>query len=254
MKMGVMVMRHAGLALTLACVGLGVMLVMCAWLTTRIAADGGYPEQRLAMVRDQIEARGVRDRRVLDAMRKVPRHEFVLPSWRHLAYADMALPIDCGQTISQPYVVALMTDQAEVAPGAKVLEVGTGSGYQAALLAQMGASVYSIEIDGELARQAAARLQRLGYASIRLREGDGYRGWPEHAPFQAIVVTAAPDHVPQPLVDQLAVGGKMVIPVGSGVQQLLVLTRTPTGKESRSVTLVRFVPMRGEAEKRTPGP
>jgi protein-L-isoaspartate(D-aspartate) O-methyltransferase len=200
------------------------------------------------MVTEQIEARGVRDPRVLEAMRKVPRHEFVPREQRPYAYADHPLPIGHQQTISQPYIVAAMTELAQVRPGARVLEIGTGSGYQAAVLAELGAEVYSIEIVEPLARSAAATLERLGYR-VQVRAGDGYQGWPEHAPFEAIVVTAAPPRIPEPLKQQLAEGGRLVIPVGDFYQELVVLTRRGGELERRSVFPVRFVPMTGEAQQ-----
>jgi protein-L-isoaspartate(D-aspartate) O-methyltransferase len=179
-------------------------------------------------------------------MRRVPRHEFVPPPWRADAYADRPLPIGEGQTISQPYIVALMTELAGVRPGARVLEVGTGSGYQAAILAALGAEVYTIEIVEPLAARAADTLARLGYGAIHARSGDGYRGWPDAAPFAAIIVTAAPAAVPQPLLDQLATGGHLVIPVGTAEQELRVYEKTPEGVlRMRSVAPVRFVPMTG---------
>lgn len=203
---------------------------------------------RLRMVQTQIAARGVHDARMLDAMRKVPRHAFVAKRFRDLAYEDSPLPIEAEQTISQPYIVALMTELAQVSVGKKVLEVGTGSGYQAAVLAALGADVYSIEIVKELADSARERLQALGYA-VKVRHGDGYVGWPEAAPFDAIVVTAAPPSVPAPLREQLAIGGRLVIPVGEGFQDLLVITRTATGYEQKNVLPVRFVPMTGKAQQ-----
>ncbi len=200
------------------------------------------------MVAQQIAARGVKDPRVLAAMRRVPRHEFVPDALREMAYEDRPLPIAAEQTISQPYVVGAMTELADVSPTSVVLEVGTGSGYQTAVLAEIAREVYSIEIIPELGAQAAATLERLGYDDVHLRVGDGYAGWPEAAPFDAIVVTAAPPHVPQPLLDQLAVGGHLVIPVGAYQQELLVITRTDDGYTRRSVFPVRFVPMTGEAQ------
>jgi protein-L-isoaspartate(D-aspartate) O-methyltransferase len=203
---------------------------------------------RARMVSSQIAARGIRSERVLAAMREVPRHEFVPEQYRDDAYDDHPLPIDADQTISQPYIVALMSELAKVEAGDRVLEVGTGSGYQAAVLAQLGAEVYSIEIVDELARTARARLDRLGYR-VQVRSGDGYAGWPERAPFQAILITAAPPRIPEPLKQQLAMGGKLVVPVGRGFQDLMVLTRTETGFEERSVIPVRFVPMTGKAQQ-----
>jgi protein-L-isoaspartate(D-aspartate) O-methyltransferase len=213
------------------------------------AATQDYPAQRRRMVADQIEARGISDPRVLAAMRKVPREEFVPPDLRPLAHQDHPLPIEAGQTISQPYIVALMTELAAVRSGSRVLEVGTGSGYQAAVLAELGAEVWSIEIIDSLARSASERLRRLGYKSVHVRQGDGYRGWPEHAPFDAIVVTAAPSEIPPPLKEQLAIGGRLVIPVGSGDANLVLVTRTAQGFASRAIAPVRFVPMTGEAQQ-----
>ncbi len=210
-------------------------------------------EDRERMVRDQIEARGVRDPRVLDAMRTTARHEFVPAAQRAYAYDDHPLPIGEGQTISQPYIVAVMTELLELDGSEKVLEVGTGSGYQAAVLGRLAREVYTIEIVPELARRAAADLARLGYANVHVREGDGYRGWPEHAPFDAIIVTAAPAHVPQPLVDQLAVGGRMVLPLGDVFQDLVLVTRGEKGVRQERLLGVRFVPMTGEAQRRQEG-
>jgi len=201
------------------------------------------------MVTHQIEARGVADERVLAAMRKVPRHEFVPPSRRESAYEDRPLPIGSSQTISQPYVVAVMTELAKVDAKSRVLEVGTGSGYQAAVLAELVAEVYTIEIIESLATGAARTLEHLGYGSVRVRHGDGYRGWPEAAPFDAILVTAAAPIVPPALLEQLVVGGRLVIPVGDGIQQLEVHTRTSTGSRVERVFPVRFVPMTGEVRQ-----
>jgi len=198
---------------------------------------------RARMVEEQIAGRGITDPAVLQAMRTVPRHEFVPPQSRADAYADWPLPIGHGQTISQPYVVALMTELAAVKPGDRVLEIGTGSGYQAAILSAVGAEVYTVEIVEPLARGAEAVLRRLGYGRVHVRHGDGWRGWPEAAPFNAVVVTAAPPVVPPALVAQLAPGGRLVIPVGEEEQELRVLVRTPSGIETRAGVPVRFVPM-----------
>ena len=214
------------------------------------AAAADFAALRERMVREQIAARGVTDRRVLAAMRKVPRHEFVPDIRRADAYQDRPLPIGRGQTISQPYVVALMTELAAVEPKSRVLEVGTGSGYQAAVLSELAGEVYTIEIVEALASEAAATLRRLGYRRVTVRQGDGYRGWPEAAPFDAIVVTAAPPAVPPALREQLGPGGRLVIPVGGEKQELEVHRRTANGFEVRRVTPVRFVPMTGEAERR----
>jgi len=207
--------------------------------------DGdGRATARHRMVREQIEGRGVGDARVLAAMRRVPRHAFVPPRWRWAAYDDRALSIGHEQTISQPYVVAVMTELAGLGPQAKVLEIGTGSGYQAAVLAEVAGDVYSIEIVPVLAAQAARTLRELGYDRIHLRTGDGFAGWPEAAPFDAIVVTAAPPAVPPALVDQLVPGGRLVIPVGAqDDQELQVHERTPGGVQVRAVFPVRFVPL-----------
>jgi len=206
--------------------------------------------QRARMVETQIAARGVRDPRVLAAMRKVPRHLFVETSARGHAYDDNPLPIGNNQTISQPYIVALMTELLELPPKARVLEIGTGSGYQSAVLAEIASDVYSIEILPELAQAAGRKLKDLGYSNVEVREGDGYRGWSEHAPFDGILVTAAPERIPQPLVDQLAVGGRMVIPVGGFFQELKVFTKEKDGHVSeKDIIPVRFVPMTGEIEK-----
>lgn len=213
-------------------------------------AEERYEKQRRAMVERQIEARGVKDPRVLEAMRKVLRHRFVPVDLAGRAYEDNPLPIGCDQTISQPYIVALMTELLELGPEDKVLEIGTGSGYQAAVLAEVAAEVFSIEIVPELADLALRNLRAAGYDSVRVRVGDGYRGWPEEAPFQGIIVTAAPDHVPQPLIDQLDEGGRLVIPVGDVYQELMVLRKEDGRIRRRVVIPVRFVPMTGEAERR----
>lgn len=209
-----------------------------------------WAKARAEMVRTQIAARGVKDPRVLEAMRTVPRHLFVPAEVRGQAYADHPLPIGEGQTISQPYIVGLMSELLAVGPGAKVLEIGTGSGYQAAVLAAMGCEVYTVEIRPTLARQAEERLRKLGVSGVHVRAGDGYQGWPEAAPFAGIIVTAAPDRIPEPLLNQLAPGASLVIPVGSFYQQLKVITRTPDGFSERDVIPVRFVPMTGEVERR----
>jgi len=215
----------------------------------RTETRDSHGSERARMVRETIEARGVRDRRVLAAMRKVKRHLFVPRDLENDAYQDNPLPIGEGQTISQPYIVALMTQLADVERGERVLEVGTGSGYQAAVLAELGARVWSIEISKPLADSARDRLGHLGYRSIEVRQGDGYRGWREHAPFGAIVVTAAPPRIPDPLLAQLAIGGKLVVPVGSQDQELLVITRTSTGYDRQRSIPVQFVPMTGEIQR-----
>jgi protein-L-isoaspartate(D-aspartate) O-methyltransferase len=213
------------------------------------AAPSGYPAQRAAMVERIILASGVQDARVLDALRKVPLHEFVPGEHRPHAYEDRPLPIGHGQTISPPHIVAIMAEVAELKPGAKVLEIGTGSGYGAAVLAELAAEVYTIEIIEPLAAEAERTLSRLKYGNVHVRAGDGYRGWPEEAPFDAIVVTAAPPEVPGPLKDQLKVGGRLVIPVGTRTQYLRVVTRTAEGFVEDPQLEVRFVPMAGEAQE-----
>jgi len=201
------------------------------------------------MVDSQIVGRGISNPNVLEAIRKVPRHRFVPESLRKSAYEDRPLPIGHGQTISQPYIVALMTELADVEAGDKVLEVGTGSGYQAAVLAEMGVTVYSIEIIEPLAAQAEAALAATGYGDrVEIRTGDGYAGWPEHAPFDAVVVTAAPPEIPDPLKRQLRIGGRLIIPVGKSFQRLLRITRSETGFDAENVLPVRFVPMIGRAQ------
>ena len=200
------------------------------------------------MVRTQIEARSIHDPRVLRAMRTVPRHLFVPPAQRPQAYADHPLPIGREQTISQPYIVALMSELAAVGPGDRVLEVGTGSGYQAAVLAAMGCEVRSIEIIESLADEAGRRLADLGY-DVEVRAGDGYAGWPSASPFDAILITAAPPRIPEPLLEQLAVGGRLVAPVGVGVQVPTVVERTADGLREEAVLPVRFVPMTGKVRR-----
>lgn len=213
---------------------------------------GGWRAARDRMVEEHLRSPPrpvppIRDTAVLRAMRRVPRHEFVPPAYREHAYANRPLPIGRGQTISQPYVVAHMTELLELEPGEKVLEVGTGSGYQAAVLAEITDSVFSVEIIEELARLARRRLRRLGYGRVRVRHGDGYRGWPEHAPFDAVVVTAAPEEIPPPLLRQLAPGGRMVLPKGPAdrTQTLTVVRKRLDGTvDRREVSRVRFVPLR----------
>ena len=206
--------------------------------------------ERERMVAAQIEARGVKDARVLAALRRVPRHIYVPEEIRPHAYADRPLPIGHSQTISQPYIVAFMTEALRLTGREKVLEIGTGSGYQAAVLAGLAREVFTIEIVAPLAERARATLAGQGHANVHVRTGDGYRGWPEEAPFDAIMLTAAPDHVPEPLVEQLAVGGKLVLPVGSGTQELMLIERTAEGVKRSRLIGVRFVPMTGEAERR----
>jgi protein-L-isoaspartate(D-aspartate) O-methyltransferase len=202
-------------------------------------------QARRQMVEKQLQTRGISDPGVLRAMERVPRHRFVSPALGSRAYGDWALPIEEGQTISQPYIVALMTQLLDLGGGEKVLEVGTGSGYQAAVLAEIVGKVYTIEILPGLAASAAARLRQLGYTEVQVREGDGYLGWPEAAPFDAIIVTAGATHIPQPLVTQLAEGGRLVIPVGpSSLRQELILGRKTGGRfVTQVIAPVRFVPL-----------
>jgi protein-L-isoaspartate(D-aspartate) O-methyltransferase len=217
----------------------------------KAAPVGDFSTERQRMVQQQLMTRGIHKERVLAAMAKVPREEFVPPTLRGESYEDGPLPIGHGQTISQPYIVAFMTEQMRPKPNDRVLEIGTGSGYQAAILAELVADVYTIEIVEPLAKTAEATLQRLGYKNVHVRAGDGYKGWPEHAPFDAITVTCAPDHVPQPLIDQLKEGGCMIIPVGGfGNQELYLLEKKNGELRRRAVLPVRFVPMTGEATKR----
>ncbi len=205
-----------------------------------------YEAARERMVTQQIVSRGVKDAATLRAMRKVQRHLFVPREYERDAYDDTPLPIGYGQTISQPYIVAYMTEVVRPSAKKKALEIGTGSGYQAAILAEIVGKVYTIEIVPELARESEDRLKRLGYSNIICKYGDGYKGWPEHAPFDIIVVTAAPDEIPQPLIDQLAENGRLIIPVGapSAVQELILLEKKNGKIEKSRLTFVRFVPFR----------
>ena len=209
--------------------------------------DIDFEQARRQMVEEQIEARGVTHSRVLEAMSRVPRHEYVPVQHRASAYRDTPLPIEFEQTISQPYIVALMTELLQPEPDDRILEVGTGSGYQAAVAAELVSEVYSIEIIPELARSAADRLERLGVSNVAVRAGDGYLGWPEQSPFDGILVTAGAEDVPGPLVEQLKPGARMIIPVGdqSSFQILKVVDKLPGGEiEIRDIAAVRFVPLR----------
>ncbi len=212
---------------------------------------GGVSSKALreSLVR-KIVAQGISDKKVVAAMKSVRRHEFVPKQYWDEAYADHPLPIGMKQTISQPFVVAYMTQMLKLDGSEKVLEIGTGSGYQAAVLAEIVDVVYTIEILEPLAMKAEKTLKRLGYNGVVVKAGDGYRGWPEHAPFDAIIVTAAPDHVPEPLVEQLKVGGRMVIPVGKWGQRLILITKDEDGVTRREDLRVLFVPMTGEAQKK----
>jgi protein-L-isoaspartate(D-aspartate) O-methyltransferase len=209
-----------------------------------------FASERERMVKEQLVIHGVNEERVLAAMNKVPREQFVPEHLRAASYTDQPLPIGYEQTISQPYIVAFMTEQLRPQPQDRLLEIGTGSGYQAAILAELVAEVYSIEIIEPLAKQAEATLQRLGYKNVHVKVGDGYKGWLEHAPFDAVIVTCAPDHVPKPLIEQLKEGGRMIIPVGGfGDQDLYLLEKKNGQLERRAVSAVRFVPMTGEASR-----
>ena len=213
----------------------------------RALDDSSYDAARETMVREQIAARGIRDPRVIESMRRVPRHLFVPPADRERAYIDAPVPIGEGQTISQPYIVALMTELVRPQSGDRVLEIGTGSGYQAAVLSGLVRHVYTIELEETLARRAEGVLREQKYDNVTVRVGDGYAGWPEHAPFDIIVVTAAPEQVPQPLIDQLKPGGRLVVPVGPRftVQQLQLIEKNASGEiHTKNVSPVMFVPLR----------
>ena len=211
-----------------------------------------HPRQseRDHMVKAQLLTRGISDQAVIRAMRAVPRHEFVPVEDAAEAYDDHPLPIGYGQTISQPYIVAYMTEALRLSERERVLEIGTGSGYQAAVLAQLGVRVFTIEIVEELAERARQTFDRLGIPHVTSRAGDGYQGWPEAAPFDAIILTAAPEHIPQPLLDQLAPGGRMILPLGKTLQKLVILTNTPAGIQRKELLPVAFVPMTGEVQTR----
>ncbi len=243
--------RWKGFLLTTLCLGGCLGKPVVADDKTGGAADP-YADSRRRMVTEQLVARGISNPKVLEAMRRVPRHEFVPALMRSAAYTDRPLPIGHDQTISQPFIVAFMTEALDPRPTDRVLEIGTGSGYQAAVLAGLVAQVYTIEIVAPLGERARADLARLKYANVHVRVGDGYEGWPEHAPFDAIIVTCSPEHVPQPLVDQLRDGGRMIIPVGSPMlgQELVLLEKRAGAVVKREVMPVRFVPMTGKAQDR----
>jgi protein-L-isoaspartate(D-aspartate) O-methyltransferase len=215
-----------------------------------VKAPDPWAEARFDMVDRTIAARGIKDERVLAAMKLTPRHEFVPPSIRHRAYDDSPLPIGFDLTISQPFIVATMTEAAHIKAGDKVLEIGTGSGYQAAVLATMGAKVYTMELHPELSKRTQLVLKKLGYRDIAMRTGDGYYGWPDAAPFDAILITCATAALPPPLVQQLKVGGRIVVPLGDDYEQeLMAITKTDDGLENDALMGVRFGPMKGEIDK-----
>lgn len=210
--------------------------------------EEAFAAMRQQMVQRQIESRGVKDPLVLDAMRSVRRHRYVPDNMRRYAYYDEPLPIGYEQTISQPYIVAYMTESLGLKGNEKVLEIGTGSGYQAAVLAEVVKEVYTIEIVEPLAERAEESLREEGYSNVHCRAGDGYQGWPEAAPFDAVIITAAPPRIPEPLIEQLKVGGRMIVPVGTLYQELVLLTKKKKGVEKQRLLPVRFVPMTGEIQ------
>jgi protein-L-isoaspartate(D-aspartate) O-methyltransferase len=225
--------------------------ILCSAASAPAQGRVDYTAARNHLVDQDIVAAGVANPRVIEAMRRTPRHEFVPPEWRHLAYYDMALQIDHRQTISPPFIVAYMTEQLDPQPTDKVLEIGTGSGYQAAVLSGLVKEVYTIEIVEALGRRAAADLKRLRYANVHVKVGDGYQGWPEHAPFDKIIVTCSPERVPPALIEQLKEGGQMIVPVGQRYQQVFHLLRKADGKlATEALRPTLFVPMTGEAEQR----
>jgi protein-L-isoaspartate(D-aspartate) O-methyltransferase len=228
------------------------LFIPVIFLFSQETQDDTFAKARKYMVTNHLAGRDITDKKVLDVMGKVPRHLFVAPNFRRLAYADRPLPIDEGQTISQPYIVALMTQHLQLNPGDKVLEIGTGSGYQAAVLTHFTDKIYSIEIRENLAKKAAETLNRLNYNQIQVKWADGYFGWEEYAPFDAIIVTCAANHVPPPLLEQLKEGGRLIIPVGSTLYyQTLTLITKKNGKPSvRHISGVTFVPMTGKAQEK----
>ena len=243
---------HRAVAGSRACLSLVTLAVLGALTGTGAArAQEEHAEARARMVEEQIVARGVRQAEVLEAMEEVPRHLFVPDHLRDQAYDDRPLPIAYDQTISQPYMVALMTELLDLSGDEKVLEIGTGSGYHSAVLSRVADEVYSIEIIEPLSRRADVRLRHLGYGNVHLKVGDGYGGWPTYAPFDAIILTAAPPRLPQPLLDQLKVGGRMVVPVGDYFQDLSLIIKNEDGTfTNRRIAPVRFVPMTGEVQEK----
>lgn len=210
-----------------------------------------FSTDRNRMVEDQIISRGIKNKKLIEAMREVPRHEFVPDNWKDYSYSDGPLPIGQGQTISQPYIVAIMTELLEVNEGDRILEIGTGSGYQAAILSKMGCEVYTVEIVEELTEKAKKVIEKLGYENIHFMVGDGYEGWKENSPYDGIIVTASPPEIPQPLLDQLKTRGKLVLPVGHDHQELELITKTESGSDIKDIIPVAFVPMTGKAQKTT---
>jgi protein-L-isoaspartate(D-aspartate) O-methyltransferase len=243
-------MRKIGFAILVFFILL-TMLTQCTngKRVSESSPKGDFKAMREKMVETQIKARGVKDPRILSALLKVERHRFVPEEYLHSAYTDQPLPIGEGQTISQPYIVALMTELLELKGEEKVLEIGTGSGYQAAILAELAKEVYSIEIIETLASMAKNKLIELGYENIKVKAGDGYLGWPEVSPFDAIIITCAPDHIPKPLIEQLKEGGRMVVPVGTYAQELKKIVKQSGKIVTMDVIPVVFVPMTGEGVK-----
>jgi len=228
-----------------------ILILFFLFTMVKGGAQQDYAALSESMVREQLEARDITDTLVLEVMRSVPRHEFVLKEYKPWAYNDRALPIGEGQTISQPYIVAYMTQTLGVQAGERILEIGTGSGYQAAILSELGGEVYTIEIVETLGEEAKKRLKRLKYKNVNVRIGDGYNGWPEAAPFDAIMVTAGAEELPETLMEQLAEGGRMVIPIGphGGVRQLTLITRSNGKFKSEKLMAVRFVPFIRQSDK-----
>jgi len=227
-----------------------LLLFSCSQETSKTSESADFDTMRNEMVKRQIVARGVKDPLVINAMKTVPRHLFVPEGDEKSAYEDAARSIGLGQTISQPYIVAFMTEELHIKPGDRVLEIGTGSGYQAAVLSQIVDTVYSIEIIQELADNAQKLISTLDYNNVVIKHGDGYLGWPEKAPFDAIIVTAAPQTIPPPLLEQLKTGGRMILPVGKYVQELVVVSKNESGHTMDSVLPVRFVPMTGKVQEK----
>jgi protein-L-isoaspartate(D-aspartate) O-methyltransferase len=229
-----------------------LLFLFTLFSTSNLAAQDSYAEKRHAMVDHDLKARGIKDKKVLEVMAQLPRHLFVDRSLRNTAYADHPLPIGEGQTISQPYVVALMTEALKLKPSDRVLEIGTGSGYQAAVLAEIAKEVYTVEIRKSLAETATQRLKDLGYKNVKVKFGDGYLGWEEYAPFDAIIITASANHIPPPLIKQIKEGGRLILPLGSTVyhQTLTLLTKEKGELNIEQMGPVVFVPMIGETEKK----